>query len=79
MTARILHALRNLVSRSRLERDLDDELRASFELLADEKVRAGMDPKAARRAAAIELHIESVKEQVREVRAGSFGVIHCLR
>jgi predicted permease len=72
MTARILHALRNLVSRSRLERDLDDELRASFELLADEKVRAGMDPKAARRAAAIELHIESVKEQVREVRAGSF-------
>jgi len=69
---RIFHAVRNLVRRDRLERDLDDELRASVDLLVDEKVRSGMDATTARRAAATELRIESVKEQVRDVRAGSF-------
>lgn len=69
---RMLRVLRNLVRRDRLERDLDDELRAAFDLLVEEKVRAGMSSDAARRVAAIELHIESVKEQVRDVRAGSF-------
>jgi predicted permease len=72
MMMRIFHAVRSLVRRDRLEHDLDDELRASFELLMDEKVRSGMDPTIARRLAATELHIESVKEQVRDVRAGSF-------
>ena len=72
MMIRIFHAVRNLVRRDRLERDLDDELRASFDLLVDEKVRGGMDATTARRAAATELRIESVKEQVRDVRAGSF-------
>jgi len=72
MMMRIFHAVRNLVRRDRLERDLDDELRASFDLLVDEKVRGGMDATTARRAAATELRIESVKEQVRDVRAGSF-------
>jgi len=69
---RIFRAVQNLVRRDRVERDLDDELRASFDLLVDEKVRGGMDATTARRAAAIELRIESVKEQVRDVRAGSF-------
>jgi predicted permease len=69
---RLLRLVRNVVLRDRLERNLDDELRASFDLLFTEKIRGGMDPETARRAAAIELHIESVKEQVREVRAGSF-------
>ena len=72
MMTRLFHAVRNLLRRTRVERDLDDELRASFDLLVDEKVRGGMDSASARRAAAIELHVESVKEQVREVRAGSF-------
>jgi predicted permease len=62
---------RNLRSHAAVERDLDDELRAALELLIEEKVRAGMPPDAARRAATIELRIESVKEQVRDVRAGS--------
>jgi len=69
---RLFHVFRNLVRRDRIERDLDEELRASFDLLVEDKVRSGMDPHAARRAAAIELHIESVKEEVRQVRAGSF-------
>src|SRR6185503_13574657 len=72
MMMRILHAVRNLMRRDRVERDLDEELRASLELLVEEKTRAGMRLDEARRAAAIELHVESVKEQVREVRAGSF-------
>jgi putative ABC transport system permease protein len=62
---------RNLLRRDRVESDLDEELRASFDLLVEDKIRSGMDPHAARRSAAIELHIESVKEEVRHVRAGS--------
>jgi predicted permease len=69
---RLFHVIRNLVRRDRVERDLHDELRASFDLLVDEKLRGGMDATTARRAAATELHIESVKEQVRAVRPGSF-------
>jgi len=69
---RLFHVLRNLVRRDRIERDLDEELRASLDLLVEDKIRGGMSPDEARRAAAVELRIESVKEQVREVRAGSF-------
>jgi len=66
------NASRNLLNRRRVERELDDEVRAAFELLVDEKARAGMSAPDARRAAAIELgQIESVKEQVRDVRAGA--------
>jgi predicted permease len=72
MMARLLSMWRNLLKRDRVERELDDEVRAAFELLVEEKTQAGMSPAAARRAAAIELRIESVKEQVREVRAGAF-------
>ncbi|MGH7576117.1 MAG: ADOP family duplicated permease [Longimicrobiales bacterium] len=64
---------RNVVHRERVERDLDNELRSAFELLVEEKLRAGMRPKEARRAASIELGgVESIKEQVRAVRAGAF-------
>jgi predicted permease len=70
--ARVTSLIRNLTRQSHVERDLDEELRASFDLLIEDKVRGGMDSESARRAAAIELHIESVKEQVRDVRAGSF-------
>jgi predicted permease len=71
MMARFSSFLRNLVSRDRVERDLDDELRATFDQLVEEKTRAGMNGDEARRAAAIDLRVESVKEQVRDVRAGS--------
>jgi predicted permease len=63
---------RNLVQRNRVERDLDDELRAAFELLVDEKVRSGMHPDEAHRAARLELgSLESLKDQVRDARAGA--------
>ncbi|MGH9373032.1 MAG: ADOP family duplicated permease [Vicinamibacterales bacterium] len=70
--ARITSLWRNLLRRDRIERDLDDELRAMFEALVDEKIRAGLKPEAARRAARLELGaVESIKEQVRDARAGA--------
>src|SRR5687768_1620059 len=64
---------RNIITRDRVERELDDELRATLEILADEKMRAGMTAADAHRAAAIELGgIEAVKDHVRDVRAGAF-------
>jgi putative ABC transport system permease protein len=71
--ARIISFWRNLLRRGQVERDLDDELRAMVELLVDEKIRAGLTPEAAHRAARLELGtVESLKDQVRDVRAGSF-------
>jgi len=68
---RLLSLLRNVFRRDRVERDLDDEMRATLDALVAEKMRAGMDPAGARRAAAVELGVESVKTQVRDARAGS--------
>ena len=72
LLSRVASLWRNLTRRARVERELDDEMRAAFDLLVEEKVRAGMALPDARRAAAIELRIESVKEQVRDARAGAF-------
>lgn len=64
---------RNLSRKGRVERELDDELEAYLALLADEKMRAGMSPQAARRAARLELGgVEQVKERVRGARLGAF-------
>jgi putative ABC transport system permease protein len=64
---------RNLWHRARVERDLADDVASYLELLAAEKMRAGMSPEAARRAAAIELGgVEQVKERVREARTGAW-------
>jgi predicted permease len=70
--SRVRSTWRNLVHRARVERNLDDEMRATLALLVDEKVRAGLSVEAARRAAAAELRIEPIKEQVRDARAGAF-------
>jgi predicted permease len=69
--ARFWRLLSNLVHRTRIERDLDEELRAAFELLVDEKVRSGVPSNEARRAARLELgSLDSLKDQVRDARAG---------
>ena len=39
--SRLRSAWRNLVHRSRVDRDLDDELAATFELIVDERIRQG--------------------------------------
>jgi putative ABC transport system permease protein len=70
--ARVASLIRNLTRRNRIERELDEELRATAEMLAAEKMRAGHSPDAARRAALVELGgIEPIKERVRDVRAGA--------
>lgn len=63
---------RNLVRRDRAERDLNDELRAYVDLLADEYERAGMPPTLARRAALVDTGgIEQVKEATRDAWVGN--------
>ena len=72
MRARVRSLWRNLVHRDRVERDLDDEIRGTFQMLVDEKLRAGFTRADARRAAAIELgQIDSVKSEIRDIRAGA--------
>ena len=64
---------RNLAQKTRVERDLAEEVSSYLELSSDAKVRDGLDETAARRAAAVELGgVEQVKEEVREVRLGHF-------
>lgn len=68
---RIASLLRNLFARTRVERELDDELRAWLEQVTGENLARGMSAEEARRAARIELGgIEQVKEEVRQVRSG---------
>jgi predicted permease len=65
--------LRNLLASRRVEIDLDDEIRFHLDMLTEEKIRAGIPPQEAQRAARIELGgIEQVKEQVREARLGNW-------
>jgi putative ABC transport system permease protein len=72
--ARLSILWRNLVHRRRVERDLDDEVRAYVDLLAAEKVGQGMSEAEARRAALVEAGgVEPVKEQVRDMRRGALA------
>ena len=64
---------KNLFRRDRVEHELDAEVGSYVDLLTEEKVRDGMAPAEARRAARIELGgVEQVKEEVREVRMGAW-------
>jgi predicted permease len=73
MRARLLSLWRNLRHRDQIDRDLDDEMRATLDLLIDEKVAAGFEPGEARRRAMMALGgIEPVKEKVRDVKMGAF-------
>ena len=63
---------RNLFRRSRIDRALDDELRAYVAGVAAEHVHAGMSPRDAERAARLELGgYDVVKENVRDARTGA--------
>jgi predicted permease len=66
-------AVRNLANGKKQSRDLDEEIRAHVELLAEEKMAKGMDPEQARREAKIEAGgIEQLKETVHSNRAGAW-------
>src|SRR6202050_4571913 len=73
LIARIASTLQNLFRRTSNDQELDAEVRGYVDLLAEEKLRSGMTPDDARRAARIELGgIEQVKEDVRDARAGAW-------
>src|SRR5512143_1766658 len=71
LLSRTASLLRNVFRRARVERELDEEVRAYLEMLVDDKVARGMSREEALRAAHMEVGGESLKEQVRDVRAGA--------
>ena len=74
LLSRLRSLSRNLFSRSRVEHDLDANLRSYADLLTDEKVHSGLSTGDARRAALVELGgIERVKEEVRDARVGDLA------
>jgi hypothetical protein len=71
LRTRLLSLWRNLLHKDRAEQELTEEMDAYLEMLIESKLREGLHPAAARRAAGIEMGgVEQVKEQVREVRMG---------
>ena len=70
--SRLRAMLRRLVDGGAKDAELSDELRAFVEHDAESRIRSGMTPEDARRAALIELGgAEQVKEHVRDTRAGA--------
>lgn len=62
---------RNLFDKENVDHELAEEIRAHLDLLTESKIKQGLAPEEARRAALVELGgVEQVKESVREVRQG---------
>jgi predicted permease len=71
LRSRLSSLWRNLFHNDRVEEELSEEVQAYLELLIEMKIKEGLQPADARRAALIELGgVEQVKERVREVRMG---------
>jgi predicted permease len=71
LLSRLLSLYRNLLQKDRVEHELSEEVQAYLEMLIETKIKDGLHPAEARRAALIELGgVEQVKEKVREVRMG---------
>ena len=71
--SRFASLFRNFSRKQENEHELDQEVSTYLDLLTEEKIRLGMTPEAARRAAKLEVGgVEQVKEQVRDVRAGAW-------
>jgi putative ABC transport system permease protein len=65
--------LRNLFSPTHSETDLHEEVHSHLAMLAEERIRGGMSPLEAKRAARIELGgLEQLKQQVRDERLGNW-------
>src|SRR5208282_3422461 len=73
MLTKLPSLIRNFARKRQRDEELNAEVTGYAEMLAEEKMREGMKPDEARRAARIELGgVEQVKEQVREVRADAW-------
>ena len=71
-TAQLASIIRRWFHRRQVEEDLDSEVEAHFDLLAERYVKEGMSPEAARRAARVKFGgPEEVKQNVREGRIGA--------
>jgi predicted permease len=69
--SRLKHLSRNLLRRKQIEDRLEDEVRTYADMIADEKIAAGISAQEARRATLAELGgIEQVKQSVRDRRTG---------
>lgn len=69
--SKVLSFWNNLFRRRDVERDLNDELQAWVEEIADRKIQSGFDPQTAREAALLELgSMERIKDLVHEQRIG---------
>src|SRR5215510_8482329 len=72
MLRRVAHGLANLLQRRRVEDELAEEVRSSFEMLVARNVARGMPLAEARRAARIELEgIEPLKDKMRDALIGA--------
>ena len=73
LLSRLSSLWRNLFHKARPERELTEEIDAYLEMLIELKIKDGLNPGEARRAALIELGgKQQVKEKVREVSAGYY-------
>jgi predicted permease len=73
LRSRLTSLWRNLLRRDQIEQELTQEVRAYLDMLIEAKLRDGLNPADARRAALIEMGgVEQVKERVREVRMGYY-------
>jgi ABC-type lipoprotein release transport system permease subunit len=73
LIARLNSFFRNLFGKRRRDQELDEEIHSTLALMTEEKIKRGMDPQEAARAARIELGgAEQLKEQVRAVRTGAW-------
>jgi len=71
--ARLGHALRNVLRRNQVERELADEIDAHLDLLVEEKVARGVSVTEAYRITRLEVgRLEALKEDIRDVRAGAW-------
>src|SRR5215471_15104261 len=72
MLRRLRQLYNELFRRRRVEDELDEEVRSSFEMIVDQFVARGMNLAEARRVARIEFEgVEQVKESVRDEMGGS--------
>jgi len=77
--SRLKSLWRNILYKSDIERDLDQEVRAYQDMLTESKIAEGVGPGEARRTAAIEIQgSERLKETIREAKAG-YQLEVCLR
>ena len=71
MTRQLRAFWKYVFRRKQLDLDLDEELQAYVELVAAEKIQAGMSPEEAYRAARRNTDgVEQVKQNVRNIRVG---------